>query len=118
MSSSPLPTPNLLCVHADAIYPASELRRIGLAGHALRQAYRQGLRRVLIGRKAFVLGSDFLKFAERLEPTGDPDDRGGTQCHWAGCADQASESRELRGQLTHLCQRHAAGFPQEDTNDE
>ena len=56
------------------VYPTSELRKVGLHGHALRQAYRQGLRRFLIGRKTFVTGEDVFKWLEsRSEKGGNKD---------------------------------------------
>jgi hypothetical protein len=54
-------------IHAGAIYPLAELRRrLGWQEHAVRQARVNGLRLVVFGRAKYALGSDVLKFFERL----------------------------------------------------
>ena len=54
-------------VSANAVYSWAELcRRFGWQEHAARQARIAGLRLVRFGRGKFALGSDVLKFFERL----------------------------------------------------
>ena len=54
-------------ISANAVYSWQELcRRLRWKEHAARQARVKGLRLVLFGREKFCLGSDVLKFFERL----------------------------------------------------
>jgi len=54
-------------IRADAVYSWAELRRrLGWQEHAGRQARIAGLRLVTFGRQKYALGSDVLKFFERL----------------------------------------------------
>jgi hypothetical protein len=54
-------------IRADAVYSWPELRRrLGWLEHSGRQARVKGLRLVTFGRAKYALGSDVLKFFERL----------------------------------------------------
>lgn len=54
-------------VLADAAYPLELLRSItGLDGWAVRNAQRNGLRTVTVGRRKFVLGADFIAYLKLL----------------------------------------------------
>lgn len=53
-------------IDRDAAYSLREFSaRAGLNAHALRAARRKGLRVVALGRKRYVLGSDWLRFLEQ-----------------------------------------------------
>lgn len=54
-------------VRSGEVYSLAELRRrLGWAEHSVRKARVAGLRLVVFGRQKFALGSDVLKFFERL----------------------------------------------------
>ena len=54
-------------IRTGELYSLAELRRrLGWAEHAVRQARIAGLRLVVFGRAKYALGSDVLKFFERL----------------------------------------------------
>lgn len=54
-------------VRAGEVYSLAELRRrLQWQEHAVRQARVKGLRLVVFGRQKYALGSDVLKFFERL----------------------------------------------------
>ena len=54
-------------IRADAVYSWQELqRRFRWQEHSARQARLQGLRLVTFGREKYAIGSDVLKFFERL----------------------------------------------------
>jgi len=53
-------------IDRDAAYSLAEFRRrTGLGSYAFRQARTAGLRVVEVGRKRYVLGSDWLRFLEQ-----------------------------------------------------
>ncbi len=54
-------------VRSGEVYSLAELRRrLQWQEHAVRQARVKGLRLVVFGRQKYALGSDVLKFFERL----------------------------------------------------
>lgn len=61
------------CIEPDAVYSLDEFRRrTGWGVHAVRTARRNGLRIIYTGGRAFVRGSDFLRYLDELENTDDP----------------------------------------------
>ena len=68
-------------VRAGEVYSLAELRRrLGWQEHAVRQARVNGLRLVVFGRAKYCLGSDVLKFFERLadrQAAGNGEQQGG-----------------------------------------
>jgi hypothetical protein len=62
-----LPRRSPAVVRAGEVYSLAELRRrLGWQDHAVRQARVKGLRLVSFGHAKYALGSDVLKFFERL----------------------------------------------------
>jgi hypothetical protein len=54
-------------IRADAVYPLEVFRqRTGLDTWATRQARRAGLRVRRVGRRGFILGTDFIQYLESL----------------------------------------------------
>lgn len=61
-------SPSLGAIAADQSYPLPTFMRLtGLSLWAMRQARRKGLKLRTVGRRKFVLGSDWLKYLEQLE---------------------------------------------------
>ncbi|MBI1900915.1 MAG: hypothetical protein HYS13_07360 [Planctomycetia bacterium] len=64
MTSATAITPGV--ISASEVYTLAEFkRRAALGDYALRQARRQGLRIIAVGKKQFVTGRDFLDFIAR-----------------------------------------------------
>ena len=68
---SPYPNVRLAPIVADAVYPLSDFkRRTGLEASSIRKMRQQGLVIRRIGRRSFVLGSDFLAWCENAPQVG------------------------------------------------
>ena len=66
-SQKPAPRRSSAVVRAGEVYSLAELRRrLQWKEHAVRMARVAGLRLVTFGRTKYVLGSDVLRFFERL----------------------------------------------------
>jgi hypothetical protein len=68
MGRPPRATTTLGEIRGDSVYPLEVFRqRTGLDTWAMRQARRAGLKVRRVGRRAFIIGADFLRYLESID---------------------------------------------------
>jgi hypothetical protein len=60
--------PTLGEIRGDVVYPLPVFQRLsGLSAWALRQARKRGLRFRIVGRRKYIVGSEWLRFLETAD---------------------------------------------------